>query len=120
MSLLGLARGSSRPAKPTMCSVSERETALPLDLPKASELVTVQTIFVVPVRANGDIRIDGQPVTSDSAIVELARGAVAKNPDLRAVINADKSIAYGAIIHLLDLLRQGGIQKIAFGVVLAT
>jgi biopolymer transport protein ExbD len=39
-----------------------------------------------------------------------------KSPDLRAVIRADASVTHGRVIRVLDLLKQAGISKIAFGV----
>jgi len=39
-----------------------------------------------------------------------------KNKDLRAVIRADKTVEHGRVIHVLDLLKQAGIAKIAFAV----
>ena len=38
------------------------------------------------------------------------------NPDVRAVIRADKDVAWGSVVHVLDLLKQGSVAKIAFGV----
>jgi len=40
----------------------------------------------------------------------------AGNKEIRAVIRADKKVEHGRVIHVLDLLRQGGIAKIAFAV----
>jgi biopolymer transport protein ExbD len=40
----------------------------------------------------------------------------AKTADLRAVIKADGTVQHQRVIHVLDLLKQAGIAKIAFGV----
>ena len=47
---------------------------------------------------------------------EDAREELAKTPDLRAVIRADTTVQHGRVITVLDLLKTGGITKIAFGV----
>ena len=46
----------------------------------------------------------------------LAKAAHDKNAELRAVIKADLSVPHGRVIHVLDLLKQAQVQKIAFGV----
>jgi biopolymer transport protein ExbD len=60
--------------------------------------------------------VDSKRVVNDDAILPLARDAHARNNDLRAVIKADSSVPHGRVIHVLDLLKQGGVSKIAFGV----
>ena len=39
-----------------------------------------------------------------------------QNPELRAVIKADTAVTHGRVIHVLDLLKQAHVTKIAFGV----
>ena len=39
-----------------------------------------------------------------------------KSPDLRAILRADASVPHGRVIRVLDLLKQAGVTKIAFGV----
>jgi len=90
--------------------------SLPLDLPKAASGQEVQLIFGLELHANGDTIVDGKKVANDDAILPLAREAQAKNPELRAVIRADTSVQHGRVIRALDLLKQGGVSKIAFGV----
>jgi len=91
--------------------------SLPLDLPKAaSGLQQVQLVFSLELHANGDILVDQKKVASDTAVLARAREALAQNKDLRAVIRADKTVQHGRIIRVLDLLKQAGVSKIAFGV----
>jgi biopolymer transport protein ExbD len=91
-------------------------TSLPLDLPKAAKGETVQLVFGLELHANGDIVVDGKRMNDDKAVLGLAREALAKNKDLRAVIRADQTVQHGRIIRILDLLKQAGVSKIAFGV----
>ncbi len=91
-------------------------TSLPLDLPKAAKGETVQVVFGLELHANGDIKVDGRKLSSDTAVLALARKSLAKNKDMRAVIRADKTVQHGRIIRILDLLKQAGVTKIAFGV----
>src|SRR5450432_424848 len=90
--------------------------SLPLDLPKAAAGQDIQMVFGLELHANGDTVIDGKKVASDDAILPLAKEAQARNPELRAVIRADTTVQHGRVIRALDLLKQAGVAKIAFGV----
>ncbi len=90
--------------------------SMPLDLPKAATGQNVQTVFSVQMNVNGDIFVDQKKLPNDDAVLGLAREARSKNEDLRAVIQADQAVTHGRVIHVLDLLKQAGVSKIAFGV----
>lgn len=90
--------------------------SLPLDLPKAANGQEIQMIFGVELHANGDTVVNGKKVPNDDAVLPLAKQELVKNPDLRAVIRADTTVQHGRVIRILDLLKQGGVNKIAFGV----
>jgi biopolymer transport protein ExbD len=60
--------------------------------------------------------VDGKNIPNDDAILQLARDASAAHADLRAVIKADAAVTHGRVIHVLDLLKQAKVNKIAFGV----
>jgi biopolymer transport protein ExbD len=90
--------------------------SVPLDLPKAASGTEVQVVFSVELYANGDISVDQKKLPNDDAIFQLARDAHAQNADVRAVIRADGTVQHQRVIHILDLLKQAGISKIAFGV----
>lgn len=93
---------------------------MPMDLPKAAKGESVQTIFSVELTADKKTFVDSDEVANDDAILALARKAIGKNKDLRAVIRADKKVEHGRVIHVLDLLKRSGIAKIAFAVAPAT
>jgi len=90
--------------------------SLPLDLPKAATGSEIQTTFAIVLSADGKALVDSTPVPSDDAVLALAKTAREKNPELRAVIQADSAVQHGRVIHMLDLLKQAQIAKIAFAV----
>lgn len=90
--------------------------SLPLDLPQAAKGEEVQMVFGVELFANGSIQVDGEAVKDDKAVMQLAKDALKKDKGMRAVIRADKTVQHGRIITILDLLKQAGVAKIAFGV----
>lgn len=90
---------------------------VPLDLPKAATGTSdVQVIFSIVLAADGRAMVDSKAIANDDAILQLAREAQTQHPDLRAVIKADSAVTHGRVIHVLDLLKQAHVNKIAFGV----
>jgi biopolymer transport protein ExbD len=90
--------------------------SVPLDLPKAASGTDVQVVFALELYANGEIAVDQKKLANDDALFPLAREAHLRNADLRAVIKADGTVQHQRVIHVLDLLKQSGVTKIAFGV----
>jgi biopolymer transport protein ExbD len=91
--------------------------AVPLDLPKAATSEQLQVVLSVIVPVSGPFLVNGAAVPDDDGLLARARGALSKDPDVRAVINADGATVHRRVIHALDLLRQAGIARIAFGAV---
>jgi biopolymer transport protein ExbD len=90
---------------------------IPLDLPKAATGTSdVQVIFSIALAADGRVLVDTKQIPNDDAILPMARDAQAQHPDLRAVIKADAAVTHGRVIHVLDLLKQAHVSKIAFGI----
>jgi biopolymer transport protein ExbD len=90
--------------------------AVPLDLPKASESEELQTILSVIVPADGSIQVDGV-ATDEAALGAKARSALARDPELRAVIQADRAVSHGRVMGVLDSLKSAGLVRVAFGAV---
>ncbi len=92
-------------------------SSVPLDLPKAATGTSeVQVVFSIVLAADGRALVDGKAIPNDDAILQAAKDAQAQHPDLRAVIKADAAVTHGRVIHVLDLLKQAKVNKIAFGV----
>jgi biopolymer transport protein TolR len=89
--------------------------AVPLDLPKASTSEQLQVVLSVIVPPVGPVLVNGGATPDDAAFLGRARDALSRDPEVRAVINADGATAHRRVIHALDLLRQAGIARIAFG-----
>jgi biopolymer transport protein ExbD len=90
--------------------------ALPMDLPKAASGSEQQDVFSVSLGAAGETAVNQQRVPSEDAILAMAREAHAKNAEVRAVIKADAQVPHGRVVRVMDLLKQAGVAKVAFGV----
>jgi biopolymer transport protein ExbD len=89
---------------------------MPMDLPKAANGKQIQTIFSISLTADGQTFVDSKKVQNDETILTLAKQGKARQPDIRAVIRADAKVEHGRVIHVLDLLKTAGVDKIAFAV----
>jgi biopolymer transport protein ExbD len=94
---------------------SSAQPAISYELPRAAQWTEVQIVFAVELRANGELRVDGKPC-ADEQLEARAREALSKAPELRAVVRADAAVTYGRVVHVMDLLNQAGITRIAFAV----
>ncbi len=89
---------------------------LPMDLPRAATGSEQQIVFSVAMNAAGEMSVDSRRIANDQELLRLARERRAQSPELRAVIHADTAVSHGRVVRVMDLLKQGGIGKIAFGV----
>ena len=90
--------------------------SVPLDLPQASHGEEVQTIFAVTIPKSGELLVDGRAI-ADSALLAEAKGALGRDKELRAVIQADGDVPHRRVIDVLDRLKEAGLTRVAFGTV---
>ena len=90
--------------------------AMPMDLPKAATGGEVQQVFSLSLLANGTNHVDGTSIERDEDLLTRAKLALQRNPELRAVVQADGTVPHHRVMHALDILRQAGVARIAFGV----
>jgi biopolymer transport protein ExbD len=101
--------------------LEKQQRALDTDLPKVSGSTSTldkQVLITVELAENGELAIDKEKFGKDmdGEVLKHAKAAHDANPDLRAVINADAKVQHGRIMNIISLLKQAGVQKIAFGV----
>lgn len=88
-----------------------------VDLPKAaSGSEEVQETMVLQVLSDGSYKMNGE-VASLEQIGAWAKKTVEKNPELRAVIAADKKVEYEKVIDVVDTIKQNGVDKFALNIV---
>ncbi|MCA9593944.1 MAG: biopolymer transporter ExbD [Myxococcales bacterium] len=123
---------AAAPATPTSTRESESTPppvkAVPYDLPKTEDFAppvalptagtaeAVSPVLSVELTRDGAVSVNGKPLSNVDDLRRIAQQAHDGNPDVRAVIRADKDVAWGSVVHVLDLLKQGSVAKIAFGV----
>lgn len=90
--------------------------AIEVDLPRAaSGGETVGPTLAFALDREGKLFLDGAPATVDGAR-EAVRTAVARSPEARALISADRAVSHGRVIEVIDLVKQEGLTRFAIDV----
>ncbi|MEZ4372352.1 MAG: biopolymer transporter ExbD [Polyangiaceae bacterium] len=89
--------------------------SLPLDLPKAKTGAAQSGILHVSIEKDGRVHLDDREV-SDAELRQAAQGALREDPASRALIAADGSTQHRAVVHVVDVLRESGVDHFAINV----
>jgi biopolymer transport protein ExbD len=86
-----------------------------VNLPTATRatLETKNDFASISVDKDGAVYLDKQPLGPNELMLRL-NAWHQTNENLRVFISGDKDVRYGAVIHVLDMVRSTGIQKVAF------
>lgn len=87
-----------------------------VNLPKAaSGDQTTPSKLNIAITADGKINLNGQFV-DENAVSAKAAEEVGKNPDVQAIISADKDVPHGKVVGLLDIVKGAGVKKFAISI----
>lgn len=87
-----------------------------VNLPKAaSGEQTTPTKLNIGLTADGRINLNGSFVDED-AVKARALEEVAQNPDVQAIISADKDVPHGKVVTVLDIVKASGVKKFAISI----
>jgi biopolymer transport protein ExbD len=90
--------------------------AIKVDLPKAaSGSDQTKTTLALTISKDNAVYLNGER-SSDQRIVDYIHGELPKNPDLQAIIAADKVVSHGDVIHVIDLVKRSGVHRFALNV----
>ncbi|MCR6631884.1 MAG: TonB system transport protein ExbD [Magnetospirillum sp.] len=87
---------------------------IPVDLPAATAKPLPQPTdpITVTLRADLSLAVGEQPVPRDGLAAALHRGALAE-ADSRIFLRADKTVPYGELMAVMNLLKDAGFLKVA-------
>lgn len=90
--------------------------AIRVDLPKAaSGSDSAKTSLVLTIAKDGKLHLNGT-ASNDGAVATFIREELPKNPDLQAVIAADRAVPHGDVVHVMDLVKTAGVRRFAINV----
>lgn len=87
-----------------------------VNLPKAaSGDNTAPSQLNISITADGKIALNGNPADENS-IRAKAVEQVASNPEVQAIIAADKMVPHGQVVGIIDLVKSAGVKKFAISI----
>ena len=93
--------------------------SIKVELPKAAsgdETQKTTLSLTLTKKASGeggyDLFLNGEKVDESKAKAQVSE-LVGKNKDIQAVIAGDKGIAYGDVMHIVDVVKALGVHKFA-------
>jgi biopolymer transport protein ExbD len=104
----------------TTTTINEIE-GMEVDKPDAASGRNIEDLpqsIVLMCRGSNEFAIDGVPVEGDQARIDdeigkAIRSRVKQNPELQGIVQCDTEAQVGAMVHLIDLLRDNGVTKYA-------
>ena len=61
------------------------------------------------------VEVDGQ-IVDDTQVQNMAIDEVKKNPEIQAIIAADKDVPHGRVVSVLDIVKGAGVKKFAISI----
>ena len=90
--------------------------SIKVDLPKAATgSDQLRTTLALTLTKDGQLYLNGDP-SDEAQVVRQIAADLPKNPDLQAVIAADKVVPHGSVVHIIDLVKRAGVRKFAINV----
>jgi biopolymer transport protein TolR len=90
--------------------------AIKVDLPRAGTgTETTRTVLGLTLMKDGALYLNGER-SNDQAVVRAIGNELPRNPDLQAIIAADRAVPHGEVVHLIDLVKLAGVRRFAIDV----
>ena len=99
-----------------LTSAAIAKASIKVDLPRAANAGSkVDSTLNFVLKADGTLEVDGAPITVADA-ARLVRERKKADPKVQAVISGDKTVDYGRVIDLIDLVKDNGVTAFALDV----
>jgi biopolymer transport protein ExbD len=87
-----------------------------VNLPKAaSGEATTPSKLNITIGTDGKLSLDGK-VVDDTEVQAAATEEFKKNPEVQAIISADKDVPHGRVVSVLDIVKGAGVKKFAISI----
>jgi len=88
-----------------------------ISLPKSSstDIDKSKKPMKVVVGSKGELFVDNKPMSIDELGAE-SRVQVGKNPDVSAILVADKAVTLEMVTQIIDTVKSQGLKKVAFSI----
>jgi biopolymer transport protein ExbD len=90
--------------------------SIKVDLPKAATgSEQSRTTLALTLSKDGALFLNGEKATH-AEVTRFIGAELPKNPDLQALIAADKAVPHGSVVGVIDLVKRAGVRKFAINV----
>lgn len=87
-----------------------------VNLPKAASGDQTQPGQLnISITSDGRLNLNGTFTTED-VISQKAKELYEANPDVQAIISADKDVAHGRVVGIMDVVKAVGVKKFAISI----
>jgi biopolymer transport protein ExbD len=87
-----------------------------VDLPRAaSGSEQTRTTLALTISKEGDLYLNGEK-SDEGAVTRYIGGELPKNPELQAIIAADRVVPHGNVVRVIDIVKRAGVRKFAINV----
>jgi biopolymer transport protein TolR len=87
--------------------------SIEVELPRAAHGgESVGTLLAVVLTKDGEVYLDGV-LRDEAQLVARTREAVANDANARVIISADRAASHGAVVRVIDLVKDAGVTKFA-------
>lgn len=97
----------------SMVAAPMLQRGMPLELPATETAVEIEEArVVVSVDRDGRIRVNDRPVPPDLLEARM-KALAAREPGETVFLRADRLLAYGEVLYVMDRIRKAGVTRIA-------
>jgi biopolymer transport protein TolR len=90
--------------------------AIKVDLPKAaSGTEQTKTTLSLTLARDGGLYLNGQR-SNDQAVIQFIAAELPRNPEIQAIIAADRAVSHGDVVHVIDMVKRAGVHRFAINV----
>jgi biopolymer transport protein ExbD len=94
----------------------EKRSGLRVNLPsgQAQEIDPSKASLVLVIPINGDVNVGGKNIP-DAELDNLLRAAFVKDKLTQVIIKADKGVAHGRVVNIMERAKGVGLTRLAIG-----
>jgi biopolymer transport protein ExbD len=95
---------------------AEKKSGLKVNLPSgaAQEIDTSKQSLVLVIPLSGDVAVGGKQM-SDTQLDAVFQAAFQRDKATQVVLKADKGVAHGRVVNLMERAKQAGLTRLAIG-----
>jgi biopolymer transport protein ExbD len=95
---------------------AEKKSGLKVNLPsgQAQEIDTSKASLVLVIPLSGDVSVGGKPMP-DAQLDGLFHAAFQRDKTTQVVLKADKGVAHGRVVNIMERAKQAGLTRLAIG-----